>query len=790
MQTAKWNYPIGPGIQPEPKPPAAAKPSGAPTQSGASSSKLRLEAASAGRRRFLGKAEVPFGPESEIFNATGTFPGDHITLFRRLQSKWNCYDAYARVALSIGANQAMQSLMFYTVSFALVDNDSPTLAYSLVMIFQVAAASILLVDISGFKKVTVFGVSMMNCVPALGACILTQFASRQDGQDLDPDNTFSGASLVFLLYIAWLEILLFLARPLAGRTDSNREGKTPGRFRTVFYLDVFGEAEDPSEAFHAELHDARSESNKHARVLKQIRVARDVLNRAEQALDLFRLQPQQPQKALSPEQCEQLGESREYVSTWHKQLQSQLFWCESNGLLAKEECHLGLQQEEAAEPRAFQHCFVGPMERLRGEGGRVCFLDVDTGQYTSADPEERQVISLTDVRALASQVEDSVRALHAMINATGVHAPKLPRRALRSNAELPWLCVLGITRAIQSAVLLIFFMQILRELDILRVDYRFEKLDVTKPRRRLFTDKLRFEEVHARWPQHGYFRPAAVSCISGSADGLIIGSALRRYWLNSSGASDTVFNELATSNVPTHSSTICRTASHAVVGVPDCFSISLVERGLAFWPFGDSQADASVTVLQIRGEAWHMATGALLSCNETHAAGVTSPTETADSRSCLLLAGWDGKRVLVAAVRVTGSIPELLRGSGSIEPRFDVPLWLRDSEEMEDASAQTMRLAAFHMAAGSGRLWVMLEGGELRAWDVLRAASLGHWTPVWPFSLEEFEAVAICEDSAQRLVAVGTRSDVGASLLQAQLPFNNEIQDGLGMRRSFLPKAC
>ena len=34
----------------------------------------------------------------------------HVDLFRRLQCKWQCFDAYARVCMALGANQLLDSI--------------------------------------------------------------------------------------------------------------------------------------------------------------------------------------------------------------------------------------------------------------------------------------------------------------------------------------------------------------------------------------------------------------------------------------------------------------------------------------------------------------------------------------------------------------------------------------------------------------------------------------------------------------------------------------------------------
>eukprot|EP00971_Amphidinium_carterae_P272478 5408293-Amphidinium_carterae.1 len=56
--------------------------------------------------------DKPIGELDEIMTGAGTqLPERHIQLFRQLQAKWQCYDAYCRVCMGLGTNQMLQALI-------------------------------------------------------------------------------------------------------------------------------------------------------------------------------------------------------------------------------------------------------------------------------------------------------------------------------------------------------------------------------------------------------------------------------------------------------------------------------------------------------------------------------------------------------------------------------------------------------------------------------------------------------------------------------------------------------
>eukprot|EP00439_Symbiodinium_sp_Y106_P016803 s1490_g2.t1 len=100
---------------------------------------------------LLGSGEVPFAGEEAMLRSAAV-PGLHVQLFRRLQAKWQCYDAYCRVCMALGVNQILQGLTYYAIVHTLVENRSPSCGYALLVVFQSAALAVAVLDISGLRR--------------------------------------------------------------------------------------------------------------------------------------------------------------------------------------------------------------------------------------------------------------------------------------------------------------------------------------------------------------------------------------------------------------------------------------------------------------------------------------------------------------------------------------------------------------------------------------------------------------------------------------------------------------
>ncbi|CAE7291285.1 unnamed protein product, partial [Symbiodinium pilosum] len=168
-------------------------------------------------------------------------------------------------------------------------------------------------------------------------------------------------------------------------------------------------------------------------------------------------------------------------------------------------------------------------------------------------------------------------------------------------------------------------------------------------------------------------------------------------------------------------------------GSTPCLMLALRQEPiLSFWPFGFPDSAVALP-LSPRLPPWKKAAGAVLPCHE-----LRSLVEAASLR-CLLLAGWDGKRLRVAVVKLAkqGLLPE---PGEQVAVRSEVPL----------ASSGCISPDAMHVDA-SGQLW-LAEAEALAAWHLPSGTFLGRWRPSWP----GLRPSALCTHGERLLVAGGT----------------------------------
>ncbi|CAK0798544.1 unnamed protein product [Prorocentrum cordatum] len=97
---------------------------------------------------LLGRGEAALGDsEKGLLEHARRRPGKHVQLFRKLQTKWQCYDAYARVAMSLGVNQILFSIVFFLVITTNVQYCAPFVCFALCVPFQATVIAITRLDI-------------------------------------------------------------------------------------------------------------------------------------------------------------------------------------------------------------------------------------------------------------------------------------------------------------------------------------------------------------------------------------------------------------------------------------------------------------------------------------------------------------------------------------------------------------------------------------------------------------------------------------------------------------------
>jgi len=189
------------------------------------------------------EAMAPMGGDDLLTGRSGALPERHIQLFRTLQSKWQCYDAYCRVCMGLGVNQLLQALSYYAIAHTLVENRSPTTGWVLVILFQSTTVALAVLDLAGLMQREIMAIQLVGILP----CCLTawgiQNAARNEEGELDPEQTYKISPFCCLFQALWLELWLRVAAP------SGDQAKLPRRFRQVLFLDVFSDAHgwDPDQ---------------------------------------------------------------------------------------------------------------------------------------------------------------------------------------------------------------------------------------------------------------------------------------------------------------------------------------------------------------------------------------------------------------------------------------------------------------------------------------------------------------------------------------------------------------
>jgi len=174
-------------------------------------------------------------PDEVMLSAnTSGKPGAHLELFRRLQSKWQCYDAYCRVCMGLGVSQLLQGLTYFGICYTLTEQNSPSIGFAMMIIFQSAAVAISILDIAGANRCRIVLLQLLGCLPAaIAGAEVCLFWNQSDGHA--GDHLFRMAPLCFIIQVIWFELLLRTASP-------GGDSAMPRKFRAVLFLDVFGDA--------------------------------------------------------------------------------------------------------------------------------------------------------------------------------------------------------------------------------------------------------------------------------------------------------------------------------------------------------------------------------------------------------------------------------------------------------------------------------------------------------------------------------------------------------------------
>lgn len=363
------------------------------------------------------EAPMPTGGDDLLSGTSGAMPERHIQLFRTLQAKWQNYDAYCRVCMSIGLNQILQGMSYFCVCHTLVENHSPSTGYVLVVALQSATVALAILDLAGLKRHEIILVQVMSIMPCFLMAFSISQGIRYDGM-LIPDQHYRVSPFCFICQVIWLELWLRIAAP------GTAEDKLPQRFRQMLFLDVFNDAGrwDPHKSGQEEdllmnaFQSTVDMADEREEMVETAKVAASHLQLAQCAIRRYRAVPDW---CFGGAQAKELSTLNNQMDTWGKAIIGEL---ERNvlfrGIRAENEVRawrLLREEERAADP--FVGCLLGPFAH-DGDDGRKMTYHYDAEQErvlfeddASAWSSGALVLNLEAVATLLADLERHARAL-------------------------------------------------------------------------------------------------------------------------------------------------------------------------------------------------------------------------------------------------------------------------------------------------------------------------------------------------------------------------------------------
>lgn len=158
----------------------------------------------------------------------------HLQCVKEVRTYWQSYDAFSRVAMSMGTNQLIMGLSYYVIAWVLVSNKDVAAALFVILVFMVVACSLISLDMS------LTALEYRTTCALVSAGPLFAFFGAQQWRLMTTNgfrNSHAFAPLPYATTAAWLMLLLYISK--VGKVH---EGKSalPTGFRSVMYIDIFG----------------------------------------------------------------------------------------------------------------------------------------------------------------------------------------------------------------------------------------------------------------------------------------------------------------------------------------------------------------------------------------------------------------------------------------------------------------------------------------------------------------------------------------------------------------------
>mmetsp|Transcript_55031 Transcript_55031/g.159333 ORF Transcript_55031/g.159333 Transcript_55031/m.159333 type:complete len:1124 (+) Transcript_55031:53-3424(+) len=153
-------------------------------------------------------------------------PG-HLQLYQHLQRKWSCYDAYARITMSMGTFWLALSLAYYEVGWNISHLNKVFPA--VVAAVMLAAIVVLLIYLDIFlSRLELLGASLL----VFAGPVIVVLGAAVGPREVDSTPFYAvAADIVHVVLSLWL---FYLGRIVPGKEI------LPARWKAVAYLDIFG----------------------------------------------------------------------------------------------------------------------------------------------------------------------------------------------------------------------------------------------------------------------------------------------------------------------------------------------------------------------------------------------------------------------------------------------------------------------------------------------------------------------------------------------------------------------
>eukprot|EP00397_Hematodinium_sp_SG-2012_P004508 GEMP01004520.1.p1 GENE.GEMP01004520.1~~GEMP01004520.1.p1 ORF type:complete len:846 (+),score=179.33 GEMP01004520.1:612-3149(+) len=178
------------------------------------------------------EGSIPF-QVGELPEATDELVDGHIQLYRKLQGRWQSFDAYSRVAMALGFNQVIQAICTFIIMHMTLEQNAPWGAFMACLPLQFVSLVLLNLDIKHAQAWEFY----MALAGSFGAPFanLAAIIFYHEAKHI-PWLTRATVVLCFFFHAAWLIVARRFARPEVIDGVS-----LPFRFRSVLYLDVFAD---------------------------------------------------------------------------------------------------------------------------------------------------------------------------------------------------------------------------------------------------------------------------------------------------------------------------------------------------------------------------------------------------------------------------------------------------------------------------------------------------------------------------------------------------------------------